>query len=255
MEDAWTPLRKVTSARIALGRSGGSLPTAPRLQFQLAHARARDAVLSPFDAADFARTLAALSHPILPAHSAARDRAEYLRRPDLGRRLSDESREILSTHAANLTPVDLLIVISDGLSTHAVATQAQPLLSALLPLISASQWTLAPIITVRHGRVAIQDEIGALFRATISLMLLGERPGLGAADSLGAYFTFHPAPGNTDANRNCISNIRPGGISPPAAAAKLHPLISQSFHLALSGVQLKDDTLPLPTSPQHLSLP
>jgi len=237
--DPWSHLRRHTGARIALGRAGGSLPTPARLDFQLAHAHARDAVLSPFDPEAFAERLRVLSPLVLPVLSAARDRAEYLRRPDLGRRLAPESRTLLESHA---TPCDLVIIVSDGLSAHAVATQCEPLLAALLPLIRASRWTLAPLIVARHARVALQDEIGALLKATVSLILLGERPGLGSADSLGAYFIHTPFIARTDADRNCISNIREAGLPISAAAAKLHYLLGKSYGLRLSGVQLKDDS-------------
>jgi ethanolamine ammonia-lyase small subunit len=240
--DPWQPLRAHTAARIALGRSGGSLPTREQLDFRLAHARARDAVLSPFDADALADELRALGSEVLVAESAARDRSEFLQRPDLGRRLGHASRAHLVDHAANSPRVDLAIIISDGLSTLAANTQSKPVLAALLPLLRESNWSLAPLVVVRQARVALQDEIGEIFRAKISLILLGERPGLGNADSLGAYFTFDPALGRTDADRNCISNIRAGGLIPAAAAVKLHHLLEQSRRLALSGVALKDDS-------------
>jgi ethanolamine ammonia-lyase small subunit len=239
--DAWQQLRTLTSARIALGRSGGSLPTQARLEFQLAHARARDAVAAPFDAAALAERLRPLGEPVLILRSAARDRAEFLRRPDLGRRLSPESAALLSESASPHPPVDLVVILSDGLSSHAAATWGAPLLAALLPLVRASRWSLAPLIVAHHGRVALQDEIGVLLKASLSLMLLGERPGLGSADSLGAYFTYLPRIGRTDTDRNCVSNIREGGLSASHAAAKVHSLIAKSLRLRLSGVALKDD--------------
>ena len=239
--DPWQSLRRVTSARIALGRSGGSLPTRAQLDFRLAHARARDAVLSPFDPDALAASLRLLDREVLVAESAARDRAEFLQRPDLGRRLAHTSRTLLTDRASQLPRCELVIIVSDGLSTLAANTQSEPVLAALLPLLHASGWPLAPLIVARHARVALQDEIGEIFRAQISLMLLGERPGLGNADSLGAYFTFAPAIGRTDADRNCLSNIRPGGLSPAEAAHKLHYLLTQSRRLGLSGVALKDD--------------
>jgi ethanolamine ammonia-lyase small subunit len=240
--DAWNQLRRLTTARIALGHSGGSLPARQRLDFQLAHARARDAVHSPFDAEQFAARLRLLTPEVFVVNSAARDRAEFLRRPDLGRTLAPDSRKALTDASAQWPPADLAIIVSDGLSTYAVTTQCEPLLAALLPLVRGSGWTLAPLIVARHGRVALQDEIGALLKARLSVMLLGERPGLGSADSLGVYFTFGPAPGRSDADRNCISNIRQGGLTIGDAAAKLHYLLGQAFHLALSGVRLKDDS-------------
>ncbi len=240
--DSWNALRNLTTARIAIGRTGGSLLTRERLAFHLAHARARDAVLAPFDADALAANLRhALGLPVLSLSSAAADRAAYLQRPDLGRRLSPGSRALLVDRAAFSPPCDIAIVVSDGLSTLAAQTQGEPLLSALVPLLAGSGWSLAPVVVATHARVALQDEIGEILRARLSLMLLGERPGLGSADSLGAYFTYGPRLGKTDADRNCISNIRPGGIAPAEAARKLHYLLTQSSQLALSGVRLKDD--------------
>jgi ethanolamine ammonia-lyase small subunit len=239
MNATWEHLRAFTAARIALGRTGGSLPTAPLLDFRLSHARARDAVLAPFDPEALAAQLREIHSEVLVVDSQARDRAEYLQRPDYGRRLSDAARPTLAD-AAPAKPHDIVIIASDGLSTHAVMTQCTPLLKLLVPMLDG--WTLAPLVVVRHGRVAIQDEIGGFLGAKISLMLLGERPGLGSPDSLGAYFTFGPVPGRTDADRNCISNIRPEGLPLPAAAQKLHALLTSSRSLGLSGCQLKDDT-------------
>jgi len=244
--DAWNQLRHLTNARIALGRSGGSLPTRARLDFQLAHARARDAVHSPFEAGELASRLRTLGHPVLTVNSAACDRAEFLRRPDLGRRLAPECRRLLEEQASQSLPFDLVVIVSDGLSAQAVATQCEPLLRALLPLVRRSGWSLAPLIVARHGRVALQDEIGVVVKASLSVMLLGERPGLGSADSLGAYFTHGPSIGRRDADRNCISNIREGGLTTANAAAKLYYLIGKSFQFRLSGVQLKDDSAALP---------
>lgn len=248
----WEHLRAHTAARIAIGRTGGSLPTAPLLDFRLAHARARDAVLAPFDPEALAAELRPLGAPVITLESAAHDRAEYLQRPDLGRRLSDASRERLAALAATPGP-DLAILLSDGLSTAAM-TQCRPVLAALLPALAADGWTLAPLLVVRHARVAIQDEAGALLGARLTVILLGERPGLGSPDSLGAYFTFAPVPGRTDAERNCISNIRPEGLPPADAARKLHALLTTSRRLGLSGVNLKDDTaLPSSVPPPSLA--
>ena len=237
--DPWSPLRRLTTARIALGRSGGSLSTHAQLDFRLAHARARDAVVSAFDPESLAAELRATGQTVLVAESAARNRAEFLRRPDLGRQLAPDSRDALCSHAERASSCDLVMIVSDGLSTLAANTQAVPLLESLLPLLDG--WRLAPLIVARFARVALQDEIGGILGAKISLMLLGERPGLGSADSLGAYFTFAPQIGRTDAERNCISNIRPGGLSPADAARKLHHLLNQSRQLSMSGVHLKDE--------------
>lgn len=239
MNDTWSHLRDFTAARIALGRSGASLPTGPLLDFRLSHARARDAVLTPFHPEELATEIRALGREILVVESQAGSRTAYLQRPDLGRKLSEASRTMLAQSAMG-PPPDLVIILSDGLSTMAAMSQCTPLLQELLPLLEG--WKIAPIVVARHGRVALQDEVGALFSAQLSLILLGERPGLGSPDSLGAYFTYAPVPGRTDAERNCVSNIRPQGLPPAAAARKLHALLSASRALKLSGVRLKDDT-------------
>jgi ethanolamine ammonia-lyase small subunit len=243
--DVWTHLKAFTAARIALGRSGASLPTRERLDFQFALARARDAVHTPFDPADLAAQLAALPLPFLILASNAPDRATYLQRPDLGRSLAPASRVILQSLPSN-HPCDLVIILSDGLSPLATLRQAHPLLTALLPKLLAADWHVAPLVILPNARVAVQDEIGALLQSTLSLMLLGERPGLGSPDSLGSYFTFQPQPGKTDADRNCVSNIRPAGLPPAAAAEKLFALLTQSRHRQLSGVSLKDESQLLP---------
>lgn len=244
MNDPWEHLRRFTAARIALGRAGGSLPTIPLLDFRLSHARAKDAVLMPFEAEELATTFdSAWGAPIL-LKSRAHDREEYLRRPDFGRRLEDHSRETLT--AASGKGADLVIVLSDGLSARAVMEQAVPVLRVLLPLLQRDGWSFAPLCIVKHGRVAIQDEIGVILGTKLSLMLLGERPGLGSPDSLGAYFTHQPSLGRTDADRNCVSNIRPAGLAPSIAASKLHTLLNASRHLGLSGIGLKDEA-PVPS--------
>jgi ethanolamine ammonia-lyase small subunit len=241
--DPWHRLRQVTPARIALGRAGGSLPTRELLDFNLAHALARDAVHQPFDPARLARDLAALDHPVLHLESAAPDRQTYLLRPDLGRQLAESSSRRL---AASRDPngCDVSITLSDGLSALAAHRQIPPLLSELLPRLRATRFHLAPLTIVPLARVALQDPIGHALNAKLSLILLGERPGLGSPDSLGAYLVHRPQPGNTDADRNCVSNIRPEGLPPPAAADLLHYLITQSLHRQLSGVQLKGDRKP-----------
>ena len=237
----WRDLRRFTDARIALGRTGGSLPTGAVLDFRQAHACARDAVHTPFPAGEFALRLAALTGwETLTAASAARDRQEYLRRPDLGRTLYAASRADLLTTAAGRPPCDLLLGISDGLSAEATLRQVPPLLEALFPLLQSAGWNIGPLVVIRGGRVALLDEIAPIFRASISLILLGERPGLGSADSLGAYLTFAPGPGRTDADRNCVSNIRPAGLPPDAAARKIFWLLQTARQLQLSGVALKD---------------
>ncbi len=222
-------LRSFTPARLALGRAGNSIPTAELLRFQLDHARARDAVHQELDA----RSLG-IPHVLL--RSAARDRHVFLRRPDLGRRLSDESRMIVERGE-----YDAAIVIADGLSALAVHRHAAPLLDALLPRLAKENWRLAPITVVLQARVAAGDEIGERLGARQVAILIGERPGLMSPDSLGVYLTWDPRPGRTDAERNCISNIRPEGLSYDIAARKLHFLMSEARVRRLSGVALKED--------------
>jgi ethanolamine ammonia-lyase small subunit len=249
--DPWSHLRRHTAARIALGRSGGSLPTREILAFAHDHALARDAVHAPFDASALAAELRPLHSPIYVLRSAAPNRTTYLRRPDLGRQLSPDSRQQLSALAP--APCDLILLLSDGLSALAVQRQAPPLLAALLPLLRDAGFTLGPLCVVRHARVALQDEVGSLLRARQSLMLLGERPGLGTPDSLGAYLTFDPRPGRTDAERNCVSNIRPAGLAPAAAAQKIAALLLASRRLQLSGIALKEGGPPGPSLPRAIS--
>ncbi len=238
--DPWGALRAHTAARIALGRVGASLPTAEVLRFAAAHAQARDAVHAPFDAAGVAAGIEALGLDTLQAASAAPTREAYLRRPDLGRRLSPEGRAAVQGAARG--PVDLALVVADGLSSTAVHAQAVPFLSALKPWIARAGWSSAPVVLVTQGRVAVGDEIGAGLRARAVVVLVGERPGLSSADSLGLYLTFDPRPGRTDAERNCISNVRPGGLSFDEAAFRLHWLLDQSLRRGLSGVALKDES-------------
>jgi ethanolamine ammonia-lyase small subunit len=222
-------LRHFTPARVALGRTGHSLPTAELLRFQLDHARARDAVYESLDPPSLG-----IGHLVL--HSAAPDRATYLRRPDLGRRLSEASREILIKG-----DYDAAIVIADGLSAPAVHHHAAALLEALNGLLAGEDWRMAPLTVVLQGRVAIGDEIGHGLGARQAVVLIGERPGLTSPDSLGIYLTWDPRPGRTDAERNCISNVRTEGIGYRAAAHKLHFLMREARVRKLSGVGLKED--------------
>lgn len=239
--DAWQSLRQLTAARIALGRSGGSLPTRELLAFGQAHAQARDAVHAPFDEDALAADLEPLGFEILRLATDAGDRTEYLRRPDRGRRLNPASRETLRQFARAAAGFDLAVILSDGLSAPAVNAQAPALLRQLLPRLADDGWRIAPLVIVRHGRVAVSDEVGDLLGARLALILLGERPGLGTADSLGAYFVHNPRPGRTDADRNCVSNIRPAGLPIAQAADTLHYLLTSSRTKRLSGVSLKDD--------------
>ncbi len=246
--DPWNRLRQLTAARIALGRSGGSLPTRAVLDFALDHALARDAVHAPFDIETLATALRLLHPDVLVLASDAPDRATYLQRPDLGRRLSEDSVSRLQA-ARPLTSPDLAVVVSDGLSAIAAQQQASPLLAALLPRLRRAGFTLAPLCVVRHARVALMDDVGSRLEARLALILLGERPGLGTADSLGAYFVFGPRPGLTDASRNCVSNIRPDGLPPEAAAEKLTSLLLGAQRLGASGIRLKEDDAALDQPP------
>lgn len=238
--DRWQQLRTTTRARIALGRAGGSLSTNEWLGFKAAHAAARVAVHNSFESEQLATQVANLGVDTLIVESMAPNRTTFLQRPDFGRRLNDVSRNKLQEATRSNSPVDLAIILSDGLSALAVERHAPPLLTALLPRLAADGWRLAPIVIARFGRVALQDEIGSILGAKVALILLGERPGLGSPDSLGAYLVFAPQPGNTDANRNCVSNIRLEGLGYAVASETIHYLLSEARRCRLSGVQLKD---------------
>ncbi|MGG7445703.1 ethanolamine ammonia-lyase subunit EutC [Kosakonia oryzendophytica] len=238
--DAWTLLREFTDARIALGRSGASLPTREVLNFGLAHAQARDAIHQPFDSETLARQLHELGLNTQEAHSAAPDRHTYLNRPDLGRMLSDESRQTL---AERRPPAhDLLLVIGDGLSSHAVHRQSVGLISALLPYLQTLGISLGPVVLAHQSRVALGDDIGETLGSKAVAILIGERPGLSSPDSLGVYLTWKPERQRIESERNCISNIRPEGLGYDAAAFKLAWLLEQAFLRRLTGVRLKDES-------------
>ncbi len=226
-------------ARIALGRAGGSLPTREWLDFKSAHAAARDAVHFPFDGEQLASEIASLGTEVVIVSSAATDRRTYLERPDLGRQLDVPSRHALQQLKVD-AGFDLAIIVSDGLSAIAVQRQVRPLLEVLLPKLRQDAWSLAPVIVASFGRVALQDEIGERLGVRLALILIGERPGLGSPDSLGAYLVFGPRVGNTDANRNCVSNIRPEGLSHAAAADTIYYLLCEARSRRISGIQLKD---------------
>jgi ethanolamine ammonia-lyase small subunit len=235
--------RDLTMARVGLERAGNSLATREVLAFQLAHARARDAVAMTLDLRGFKLESEALGWPVTLLSSAAPDRAAYLRRPDLGRRLSEESRGRLAPGSRAL---DLAVVVADGLSALAVQRHALPLIDQLAPLLDDAGWARSPLLVVERGRVAIGDEIGQRLNASLVLLLIGERPGLSSPDSLGAYLTWHPAPGRTDAERNCISNIRPEGLGYREAAHRLFVLLSAARTRQLAGVNLKEDFALIP---------
>jgi ethanolamine ammonia-lyase small subunit len=235
----WADLRRLTAARIGLQRSGASLATAPLLGFKLDHARARDAVHEPLDEARLLTDLAGLDSMVLQVASAAADRREFLMRPDLGRRLAQGADATLAPRAAEH---NVVFVIADGLSARAVQSHAAPVLKAVVPLLDKDGWRIAPLVIVRRGRVAIGDAIAALLNARCVAMLIGERPGLTAPDSMGAYLTWQPGPRTTDADRNCISNIRPDGIGYVDAGFKIAHLLRAMRDRRISGVQLKDDS-------------
>ena len=234
-------LRAFTPARVALGRSGASLPTTALLDFTLDHARARDAVHVAFDAPRLVADLGALGLAVREARSRAVDRGEYLRRPDLGRQLDAASVEAL-TRAA-LKPCQVAVVVGDGLSAAAVHAHAVAVLTRLLPLLAADDAVAIGHIVVASGaRVALGDEIGAILGAHMIVMLIGERPGLSAPDSLGAYLTFAPKRGRTDAERNCVSNIHHAGLSHDEAAFKIAWLVREGMAREVTGVALKDES-------------
>lgn len=229
-------LRRYTMARVALGRTGNAVPMAETLRFRLAHARARDAVHFPLDARALAEEVGGVA-----LRSAARDRGEYLRRPDLGRKLSEESRARLE-HGV----WDVALVLADGLSALAVHRHAPDLVRALQARLADLRF--APITVVEQGRVAIGDEIGSALGAAVSVVLIGERPGLSSPDSLGAYITWGPRPGRTDAERNCVSNIRAEGLPVDAAADLIALIVCEARARRLTGVNLKPGGDYLPVS-------
>jgi ethanolamine ammonia-lyase small subunit len=238
-EALWEDLRRLTAAGIGLARSGASLATAPLLDFRLAHSRARDAVHDPLDQARLAAALVGLSDPVVAVPSVAATRTDYLMRPDLGRRLDADADAILVPHAGRH---DVVFVIADGLSARAVKAHTRPVLAPAVEALRAQGWRIAPLVVVRHGRVATGDAVAAVLGAMCAAVLIGERPGHSAADSMGAYLTFRPHAGTTDADRNCISNVRPEGLGYADAAFKIVHLLGAMRAARLSGVRLKDDS-------------
>jgi ethanolamine ammonia-lyase small subunit len=230
-------LRRYTPARIGLGRAGSGQSTAATLRFMADHARARDAVHIPLDFEPQEKRLRDQGWNVLRVRTAARDRNEYLRRPDLGRRLSPEGRAALEGHA---TGSDVVIIAADGLSSSALSANLTPLAERLRVLWLARQLALGPFVLVEQGRVAVGDEIGELLDAKLAVVLIGERPGLSAADSLGAYVTWRPRVGTMDSNRNCISNIRPVGLPIDEAAEQIAALVSRALSHGMTGVALND---------------
>lgn len=250
IENPWALLKDYTDARIGLGRAGISIPTSHSLAFQLAHAQAQDAVHLPLDVEYVIEQLGNINlnqeifTPIL-LHSQAVNRTVYLQRPDLGRRLDKKSIEILKkVNTLKDEKYDLSIVIVDGLSSLAIKENAQIFIKKLIEVLnfSSQDWKIAPITIVQQGRVAIGDEVGQILNSKISIVLIGERPGLSSPDSMGLYLTYNPKVGLTDESRNCISNIRIEGLSYEEAVKKTMYLLKESRKLELSGVNLKDRT-------------
>jgi ethanolamine ammonia-lyase small subunit len=231
-------LKEFTAARLAIGNTGASIPTKASLAFNLAHAHARDAVYSAIAISELSASIEKMNLNVLSLKSQAVDRPQYLQRPDLGRKLSADSWAVLD---GQITGADIAIIIVDGLSALAIHENAINLLKLIVPMLSAANLTVAPICLVQQGRVAIGDDIGHSLKAKLSIMLIGERPGLSAADSMGIYLTYQPKPGLKDDSRNCISNIRPGGLSYHQAAGKLFYLTTEAFKRKLSGIKLKDN--------------
>ena len=233
----WEALRRFTDARIALGRAGSSVPTAPLLAFNLAHAQARDAVHRPLDVCALHEALASKGFQTATVCSAAPARDVYLRRPDLGRVLSEASAKSLESYAKD---ADLVFVIADGLSSNAAAMHAVPLIERTVARLDG--WRVAPVVIATQARVALGDGIGSILKARIVAMLIGERPGLSSPASLGVYVTYDPVQGRNDAERNCISNVRPEGLNYDAAAFRLAYLLNEARARKLTGVNLKDDS-------------
>lgn len=247
--DPWRQLRSFTSARIALGRVGSSLPTKEVLDFGMAHAMARDAVHTPLDMDQFCAALRESGFDVVCVKSAAPDRASYLLRPDLGRQLDETSIRQLQDLAHQET--ELLLVVGDGLSSMAVSNHARPVLEALRAQMPAKHDFRVVVAT--QARVALSDAIGELLHARIVVMLIGERPGLSSPDSLGIYITYEPRVGRQDSERNCISNVRPEGLNYAAGARKTWWLVNESLRLKLSGIGLKDQSDMAEISFQNLS--
>ncbi|MDA8444432.1 ethanolamine ammonia-lyase subunit EutC [Paracidovorax valerianellae] len=257
--DPWDDLRTHTAARLALGRAGHAIPTRELLDFGLAHAQARDAVHRPLDVDALATQLQAAGCTTQQVASAAPDRATYLLRPDLGRRLCDADAERLRNAAPDGTAqagADLLLVVADGLSSLAVERNAVPLIQAVLGT-APQGWRIGPVVIATQARVALGDEVATLLGAHMVAVLVGERPGLSSPDSLGIYLTWHPQVGCSDAQRNCISNVRPEGLVPAAAAARLWWLCGEARRLGLTGIGLKDrsDAAVLSAGPAAGTLP
>jgi ethanolamine ammonia-lyase small subunit len=237
-KNSWEILRQYTEARIALGRTGASLTTNNILLLNEAHASARDAIYQEFEKSAIEKSLQEINLQSIQLTSKVNNKKEFLLRPDLGRRLSEESIVKIKSQAIN-QQFDICINISEGLSATAVNTNAIPLLNILIKKWEEAHLKIAPVCIIENGRVAISDETGYLLNSKVSIILIGERPGLSASDSMGAYITYHPKPGNTDEQRNCVSNIRKGGLSYEAASSEIFSLTEASIRLEMSGTLLK----------------
>ncbi|WP_110975884.1 MULTISPECIES: ethanolamine ammonia-lyase subunit EutC [unclassified Acinetobacter] len=241
-QDVWENLKKFTDARIAIGRAGCSIPTHEMLKFQLAHAEAQDAVHQALDVDLLVSSFKTQSLDSLTVHSQAEDKQEYLKRPDLGRLLNSESyRGLQMFKASNPQAYDVCIVIGDGLSARAIEENAVPFIQHLIPHLQAEHWSIAPIVIATGSRVALGDQVAECLHATMLVMLIGERPGLSSPDSMGIYYTWKASTGTLDAKRNCISNVRPAGLSILIATQRLMSLMRGSKKLGYSGVELKDE--------------
>ena len=232
-------LRQFTAARIGIGRTGTSIPLSQSLELKLAHAHARDAVYSELDIDKLSVDLKQFDLPVLILHSKAAYREQYLQRPDLGRELDETSVSAIKDYSHDKT--DIAIIIADGLSATAVNHNTLNLLKILIPQLQSSGFKIAPLCLMKQGRVAVADHIGVCLKVKLSVILIGERPGLSSADSMGAYITYNPKGGLTDESRNCISNIRPHGLTFKMASKKIFYLIQEAFKRKLSGVGLKDN--------------
>lgn len=237
--DNWARLRTFTGARIALGRAGSSLPTRAHLDFQLAHALAKDAVRLPLDLDALEERLKKTGAATRRLDTLAADRGDYLQYPDRGRQLAPQSRALLRATLPDNT-ADIAIVVADGLSSTAIERHAVPFLKVFLPLATRRGYACSPVALVRQGRVAVADPIAETMGSRMAVILIGERPGLSSPDSMGIYFTFNPHTGCRDAERNCISNIHGQGLSCEQSAAQLIYLVTEADRLGLSGVGLKD---------------
>jgi ethanolamine ammonia-lyase small subunit len=240
-QDIWHPLKAFTNARIALGRTGTAIPLKEVLAFKLAFAHAKDAVYSALNKTKLKEELQIFDSPIYTLQSRAINREMYLQRPDLGRLLNTDSINLLKENK-NANTYDVAIIIADGLSATAINKHALPVVQLLIHELKRLNYSIAPITIVEQGRVAIGDETGYYLNAQMSVVLIGERPGLTSPDSMGAYLTYMPKQGLTDERRNCVSNIRPEGLVYELAAQKILYLIQESLRLKLSGVALKDNS-------------